>query len=158
MLNIENNLSNDDKNKKRSSFKYFALTHRLVLSNKEDYKNKKSYNQIKNNFEKACEKPDDIRKYRNNIAHLSIIRNIDSLILDKAGNGIEIRFNSYFELYHYLMQKKLEILTTFTNKNGKEVKSNQYTKNTVKNLFKVISIILSIFIQQFQQSHHLHIF
>lgn len=42
-----------------------------------------------------------IRIYRNNIEHLGAIRNIDLYI-----NDVE-EFNSYFELYHYLIQRKL---------------------------------------------------
>ncbi len=42
-----------------------------------------------------------IIRYRNSIAHLDIIRNMDKYIKDVKS------FKSYFELYHYLMQRTL---------------------------------------------------
>ncbi len=42
-----------------------------------------------------------IKKYRDNVAHIDVISNIDKYIGDIS------EFNSYFELFHYIMQRKL---------------------------------------------------
>ena len=61
--------------------------------------NKRSRAYLKTNIENSYD--NEIRAYRNNIAHLNVVRNIDTLI-----TGLK-KTESYFALYHYLMQKSL---------------------------------------------------
>ena len=76
--------------------------------------------------------------FRNDIAHLTVIRNA----ADNIGNG---KFKSYYQLYHYLMQK--DIVARYNNRLGDKApnqstlqyfdeinKFNRYSKDFVKAL------------------------
>lgn len=79
-----------------------------------------------------------ISNYRNNVAHLSAIRNSDLYIDDISGN-----INSYFELYHYLMQRQIKDSCEESNVNigdktkayfASVIKHGTYCKDFVKAL------------------------
>ena len=61
--------------------------------------NKRATCYMKQNF--ANSDPFFITKFRSAVEHLSVVRNADKYIDDIA------HFNSYFELYHYLLQRSL---------------------------------------------------
>ncbi len=61
--------------------------------------NRRATRYMKQNF--ANSDPMFITEFRNYVDHLNVVRNADSYIGDIA------RFDSYFELYHYLLQRSL---------------------------------------------------
>lgn len=66
---------------------------------KRKWRIERSCNYLEDNISHIDDKT--IKVYRNNVEHLGPIRNIDLYI-----NDVE-KFNSYFELYHYLVQRTL---------------------------------------------------
>ena len=81
-------------------------------------KNKKAVAYLKMNLKNYD--PQAFRQYRNNIAHLNHIRNIDKYI----GNIKEI--SAYFDIYHYLAQRELK--QYFKNKIIKDDSTGKYFK------------------------------
>lgn len=92
-----------------------------------------------------------IREFRNNVAHLNIVRTFDKNIETKDGKEFPTisllgEFNTYFEAYHFLMQLQLTELTKRCGdkpiKKYNEIvelknvllKTHRYSKNTVKTL------------------------
>ena len=85
--------------------------------------------------------------FRNNVAHLNVLRTFDSEITSVDGKTSTIisclgRFNSYFEAYHFLMQLQLTVNASGFIAEKAEVKELRetllktgcYSKNTVKTL------------------------
>ncbi len=82
--------------------KFAAETERFENSAKR-YSHKKRYYEAKRVYDYICtdiDNSDDCARYRfrNNVAHISVVRNAADYIGDVKS------FDSYFELYHYLMQ------------------------------------------------------
>ncbi len=106
------------KNSTEKANKYRDLTEKLINEKKDDIEKwfnsleNPSWNQKKRKWRigRSCEYLDVnlknshngvIVRYRNNIDHLDVISNIDKYIGDIKG------FKSYFEVFHYIMQRKL---------------------------------------------------
>jgi len=106
------------KNSTEKASKYRDLTEKLINEKKENIEKwfnsleNSSWNQRKRKWrlERSCEYLSVnlknshntlIVRYRNNIEHLDVISNIDKYIGDIK------EFKSYFELYHYIVQRKL---------------------------------------------------
>jgi hypothetical protein len=110
---------------------YKNLTQPKPSQSHKHFRKMRVYNYMEANLKNAGEMA--IHRYRNNVAHLSAIRNADKIM-----GGVR-HFSSYFELYHYLMQSKLgrdpEILDENTSKYLNMVNTTGgYCKDLVKAL------------------------
>ncbi len=94
----ELNLSLDNKGYFLNNENCFELT-KYFIDNRNKYLNNKACNNINNNLNKANKT--NFIGYRNIIAHLNAIRNMNFFVEDIG------KFDSYFQLYHYVMQISL---------------------------------------------------
>lgn len=104
---------------------YLARNKRLRKCVEQDIANAKTINSLNKNMAAT-------RLYRNLVAHLTAVRNCDAFI-----NDIE-KVESYFALYHYIIQRQLADNIPETAKNssyyGQLYKWNTYVKDFVKAL------------------------
>lgn len=102
----------DEEEKSRSG--YLARNKRLRECVKQDIKNAEGL---------------DVRNYRNNVAHLTAIRRVGDFVGDTT------KIDSYFALYHYLMQRLLLGKSNADHKYNKQLTQwHTYVKDYVKAL------------------------
>lgn len=87
--------------------------------------NKKWYSLAFTNYKNSDS--DVIVNFRNSVAHLNAIRNIDEYI---DGIGEINSHTGYFEIYHYIIQKRMQAVTT--DKSKLQPKTEEYFENLSK--------------------------